>query len=176
MEKVQLQIGSGWWNMSSLILVYNSDHNAFGRESSPPHLYMTSITLFLSHPLIQLCQTTDPQQSISHLFGTLPPEVQIKMWTYGCTAMCRQYDPPNPPPLAHCSRGFNVLTQRHIRAHSPSQKLLAMCHRTLNYCVTCKAFNKNVFAWEFFPFNLLARFLIQPEKKNTFKLEDKRRN
>lgn len=29
-----------------------------------------------------------------------------------------------------------------FRAHSPSQKLLAMCHRTLNYCVTCKALTK----------------------------------
>lgn len=94
----------------------------------------------LSHTLIQLHQTTDPQQSTSHLFGTLPPEVQIKTWTYGCIAMCRHYYPLNR--LSSVLQGLGCLDSTHSNSHTvflTSKMLSALCERSFNHFMTCKA-------------------------------------
>lgn len=52
---------------------------------------MTSITPFsLTHGFSSVRQQTYSKVHFIFLC-TLPSEVQIKMWTYGCTAMCRNY-------------------------------------------------------------------------------------
>lgn len=131
-----------WCEILDLSFWYSTpDQNVFGRKSSPPHFHMTSITYFsLTHMDSAL---SDLQQSISHLFSTIPLEFQIKIWTYGCTVMCRRYYPLNC--LSTVLQGLEHLDSTHCKTHTvhlTSLKLLTVCEIGFNHLMTWTSFVK----------------------------------